>query len=51
LNFNERIEIGVGEHPARALAAVTNNDIAERASSDVAFQRLDRAAELGGGLR
>jgi hypothetical protein len=30
---------------------MADEDIAQRARSDVAIQRLDRAAELGGGLR
>src|SRR6516164_4159766 len=41
---NEIIEIGVGEHAARAFAAVPDDDIAERAGSDVTSKRLNRAA-------
>jgi hypothetical protein len=48
---NEFVEVGIGEPAARAFCPVTDGDIFERAGSDVAVQRLDRAAELGGGLR
>src|SRR5262249_16627111 len=44
---DEFVEIGVGESDARALGAVTDDDVAERAGGDVAVERLDRAAELG----
>jgi hypothetical protein len=45
LSFDERVEIGIGEHFARALRAVADLDVAQRARCDVALQRLDRAAE------
>jgi hypothetical protein len=47
---NEGIEVGVGEHPALALATATDADIGERTGCDVALEGLDRAAELGGRL-
>src|SRR5262249_48521108 len=47
---DEIVEVGVGEHAARALRAVTDDDVAERAGGDVAGERLDRAAELARGL-
>jgi hypothetical protein len=48
---NEFVEVGVGEHLARAALAVADGDIFERAGSDVAVERFDRATELGSGLR
>jgi len=39
-------EICVGEHATRALRAVADDDVAERAGRDVAVERLDRAGEL-----
>jgi hypothetical protein len=47
---DELVEIGIGEHAAGALGAVTNHDAAQRATLDVAPDGLDRAAELGGHL-
>jgi hypothetical protein len=47
---NEGIEVGVGEHPALALATATDADIGERTGCDVALKGLDRATELGGRL-
>jgi hypothetical protein len=41
LDGNELIEICVGEHFSRALAAVSDDDIANRAGCDVALERLD----------
>jgi hypothetical protein len=49
LSFDEGVEIGIGEHLARAALAVADGDIFERADSDVAVKRLDRAAELARG--
>jgi hypothetical protein len=43
---NELVEIGVGEHAARALLAVADAHIAERARLDVAVKRAQRTAEL-----
>jgi hypothetical protein len=43
---DELIEIRVGEHATRALRAVADDDVAERARIDVAVERLDRAGEL-----
>jgi hypothetical protein len=48
---DELVEIGVGEPHARALLAVTDDDIAKLARVDVGVERLDGAAELGSGLR
>jgi len=48
---DEFVEIGVSEPDAPALPAVANVDIVQRARSDVAVERLDRAVQLGSGLR
>src|SRR5262249_21211533 len=48
---DEFVEIGVSEPDAPALPAVADVDIVQRARSDVAVERLDRAVQLGGGLR
>jgi hypothetical protein len=48
---NEFVEIGVGVHAALTAFAVTDVDISERAGGDVAVEGLDRATELGSGLR
>jgi len=48
---NEIVEIGIGEHLVRALRALADDDVAEIPGSDMAVERLDRAAELGSGLR
>src|SRR5262249_6186038 len=48
---DEFVEIGVGEHLAWALSAMTDADVFERAGGDVAVERLDRTTELGSGLR
>jgi hypothetical protein len=50
LSFDEGVEIGIGEHLARAALAVADDHVAERARFDMAVERLDRAAEFGGGL-
>jgi len=50
LSFDEGVEIGIGEHLARAALAVADGDIFERTGSDVAVERLDRTAQLAGGL-
>jgi hypothetical protein len=47
---DEFVEVGVGEHLARAALAVADGDIFERAGSDVTVQRLDRAMQFAGGL-
>jgi hypothetical protein len=47
---NKRVEIGIGEHLARALAAVADDDIAQRACGDVAVEGLHGAAESRSGL-
>jgi hypothetical protein len=47
---NKFIEIGIGEHFARAPLAVTDGDIFERTGRDVGIEGFDRAAELGSGL-
>src|SRR5262249_54086787 len=47
---DEFVEKGVGKHAAHALFAEANIDVAQRAGSDVTVERLDRAAEFGGGL-
>jgi len=49
--LNELVEISVGEHLALAALAVADGDVLERAGGDVAVERLDRAVQLGGGLR
>src|SRR5262249_57273330 len=51
LRGDEFVEVGVGVHAARALLTVADDDIAELARVDVAVDCLDRATELGGGLR
>ena len=50
LSCNEIVDVGVGEHPARTLHAVTDDHVAERTRSDVAVERLHRAMELARGL-
>src|SRR5262245_21262215 len=45
------IEVGVGKHLARALRALADDDVAEITCGDVSVERLDRAVQLGGGLR
>src|SRR5262245_11271449 len=47
---DEIVEIGVGEHLAWALSAMTDADVFERAGGDVAVQRLDGATKLARGL-
>jgi hypothetical protein len=47
---DEIVEIGVGEHAARALAAAADVDVTQHAVGDVVAQRLDRATELSRGL-
>jgi hypothetical protein len=46
LSCNEFIEVGVGEHATRPLAAVAELHITELARLDVGLERLDGAAEL-----
>ena len=48
---DESVEIGIGEHLTRAFRAVADDDVTERTRSDVTVERLDRATELGSGLR
>src|SRR5215472_15530488 len=48
---DELVEIGVGEHLARALRAAPDNHVAQLARGDVAVERLDRAAEFRCRLR
>jgi len=49
---NEFVEVGVGKHAPRSLAALTDNDVAQLASGDVRAERLDRCTKslrrLGG---
>jgi hypothetical protein len=47
---DEFIEIGVGEHAARARLAVAERDVAQRAGGDVLVESFDRDAELRCGL-
>jgi hypothetical protein len=47
---DELIEIGIGEHAARAPLAVADGDVFERAGGDVAVESLDRAVQLACGL-
>jgi hypothetical protein len=51
LRSNEFVDVGISEHAARALLAVADGHIAQRAGGDVAVEGLHRAAELGSGLR
>jgi hypothetical protein len=51
LGGNEVVEIGIGEHAARAFLAVADIDVTQRAGSDVSGERLDGTAEPIGGLR
>ena len=48
---DEFVEIGVGEHLARALLALADADVAEIAHSNVGVKRPDRAAEFRCRLR
>jgi hypothetical protein len=48
---NEIVDVGIGEHLARALRALADDDVAEIPGSDVGVERLVRTTELGGGLR
>jgi len=45
LSDNEIVDIRVGEHAARALAAVADGHIAQPAGRNVFVQRLDRAPQ------
>jgi hypothetical protein len=45
LVFDERVNVRIREHLARALAPLAAGNVAERAGRDVAEQRLDRAAQ------
>jgi hypothetical protein len=47
---DELVEIGVGEHAALALGAVTNEHVFQPSGGDMALEGLDRAAELSGRL-
>src|SRR5215471_15234008 len=51
LVLDEGFEVGIGKHAARALLALANADVAEIPGGDVGVERLDRATELGSGLR
>jgi len=51
LRFDKSVEIGIGEPLARALRAVTDGHVTERARGDMAEQRFDGAVQLAGGLR
>jgi hypothetical protein len=51
LSFDESVEIDVSKPDATTLAAVSDVDVTERAGSNVPVKRLDRAVQLGGGLR
>src|SRR5262249_14028746 len=48
---DEFVDVGVSEHAARALRALADDDVAEIPGGDVGVERLDRAVQLGGGLR
>jgi hypothetical protein len=50
LSLNEGVEICVGEHLARALSAVADDDVANRAGGDVTVERFDGAAQLARSL-
>jgi len=50
LRFDKSVEIGIGEPLARALRAVTDGHVTERARGDMAEQRFDGAAQLARGL-
>ncbi len=43
---DEGVEIGLGEHPARAPGAVAGLDVAQRPQGDVPRKRLGRATKL-----
>jgi hypothetical protein len=47
---DEIVEVGVGEHAARAFCPMTDDDVTERAGGDVAIEGFHRAAEPGSGL-
>src|SRR5262249_4809476 len=47
---DELVDVGVGEHAALALTAVSHGDVVERAAGDIAADRLGGAAKLGGDL-
>jgi len=46
LASNKFVEVGIGEHAARTLHAVANDDVFERTRRDVTVEGLDRAAQL-----
>jgi hypothetical protein len=46
LGGNEFVEVCSGEHLARALHAVADDDVFERTSSNISVEGLDRAAQL-----
>jgi hypothetical protein len=46
LSLDERGEIAIGEHPARALRTVAGDDVAERPRCDVTFESFYRTGEL-----
>jgi hypothetical protein len=48
---DEFVEIDVCEHAPPTALAVAKGDVFQRARSNVAVQRFDRAAELGSSLR
>jgi len=48
---DESVEIGIGEPGSPALLSTADVDATKRTGSDVTVQRLDRAVQLGGGLR
>jgi len=47
---DELVEIGNGEHAARALLTVADGDIAQRPRCDVAIESAQRAIKLGSRL-
>jgi hypothetical protein len=38
---DEIVEVGVGEHAAQAFCPMTDDDVTERAGSDVTVERFD----------
>src|SRR5262249_24521035 len=48
---DEIVEIGGGVHAGWARRALAEDDVAEITCGDVSVERLDRAVQLGGGLR
>jgi hypothetical protein len=50
MGFNESVEISVGESLAQTLFPMPDDDVAERAGSNVTVECLNGATELFGGL-